>query len=85
MAFANVIVMRSKINWIGYYPYYEDHLRYCGQAEFFMNGKHITGSWYRAGRKARLVLLDDAGQEIALQRGRTFLVIGDEYTVVSYE
>ena len=31
------------------------------------------------------LLLDDAGQEIALQRGKTFLVIGDEYTVVSYE
>ena len=85
VAFANVIVMRSKINWIGDYPFYEDHLRYCGQAEFFMNGKHITGSWYRKGRLARLVLLDDAGQEIALQRGKTFLVIGDEYTVVSYE
>ena len=83
--FANVIVMRSKINWIGYYPYYEDHLRYFGQAEFFMNGKHVTGAWYRRGRLARLTLLDDRGQEIELQRGKTFLVIGDEYTVVSYE
>ena len=50
-----------------------------------MNGKHVTGAWYRRGRLARLTLLDDRGQEIELQRGKTFLVIGDEYTVVSYE
>ncbi|MBQ8073383.1 MAG: DUF3048 domain-containing protein [Clostridia bacterium] len=83
--FANVIVLRSKLNWIGYYPYYEDHLRYFGQAEIFMNGKHISGAWYRRGRLARLVLLDEEGNEIALQRGKTFMVIGDQYTVVSYE
>ena len=85
IAFANVIVMRSKLNWIWEYPWYEDHLRYNGQADFFMNGKHITGAWYRRGRLGRLVLLDEDGQEIHLQRGKTFLVIGDQYTVVSYE
>ena len=83
--FANVIVLRSKLNWIYEYPWYEDHLRYSGQAEFFMNGKHITGSWYRRGRLARLTLLDEDGKEISLQKGKTFLVIGDQYTVVSYE
>ncbi|MBR2823213.1 MAG: DUF3048 domain-containing protein [Clostridia bacterium] len=83
--FANVVVMRSKINWIGYYPYYEDHLRYYGEADVFMNGKHVSGYWYRRGRLARLVLLDENGEEIRLQRGKTFLTIGDQYTVVSYE
>ena len=50
-----------------------------------MNGKHISGYWYRRGRIARLVLLDKNGEEIRLQRGKTFMVVGDQYTVVSYE
>lgn len=83
--FANVVVMRTKINWDGYYPFYEDHLRYYGEADVFMNGKHISGYWYRRGRIARLVLLDKNGEEIRLQRGKTFMVVGDQYTVVSYE
>jgi hypothetical protein len=73
------------VEWEGGYPYYKDHLRYYGQAEYFMNGRHFTGAWYRAGRLARLVLLGDQGQEISLQRGKTFLAINDENLVVSYE
>ena len=83
--FANVIIMRVPIIWEGNYPYYEDHLRGCGQLEVFQNGKHFTGAWYRSGRRARLVLLDEEGNEIALQRGRTFMIIGDDDTVISYE
>ena len=83
--FANVVVLRCPVEWEGGYPYYKDHLRYYGQAEYFMNGRHFTGAWYRAGRLARLVLLDDQGQEISLQRGKTFLAINDENLVVSYE
>ena len=85
LTFANVIIMRVPIVWDGNYPFYEDHLRGCGQAEIFQNGKHITGAWYRSGRKSRLVLLDEEGEEISLQRGRTYMVIGDDDTVVSYE
>jgi len=85
IAFANVIVLRSKLHWIGDYPWYDNHLKTCGQMELFQNGKHITGSWYRAGRLSRLVLLDEDGNELSLQRGKTWMIIGDEYTVVSYE
>lgn len=85
LAFANVVILRSPIRWIGHYPYYDNHLKTCGQAEIFQNGKHITGAWYRAGRLTRLVLLDENGQEISLQRGKTYLAIGDEHLVVSCE
>ncbi len=85
IAFANLVVIRCPVIWEGNYPYYEDHLRGSGQAEFFQNGKHFTGSWYRSGRKARLVLMDENGQEITLQRGRTFMIIGDQNAVISYE
>ncbi len=83
--YANVIVLRSRLGWIGDYPWYDNHLKFFGQMELFQNGKHITGSWYRAGRLSRLVLLDGEGNEISLQRGKTWMIIGDEYTVVSYE
>ena len=85
LTFTNLVIIRCPICWDGNYPYYEDHLRGSGQAEIFQNGKHFTGSWYRSGRKARLVLLDENGSEIRLQRGKTFMIIGDGDTVVSYE
>ena len=83
--FGNVVILRSRIEWDGNYAFYHNHLKYCGQAEYFMNGKHFTGAWYRAGRLSRLVLLDAEGKEISLQRGRTYAVIYDEYLEVSYE
>lgn len=83
--FQNVVILRSKIEWDGNYAFYHNHLKTCGQAEFFMNGKHFTGAWYRAGRLSRLVLLDAEGKEVALQRGRTWAVIYDEFLEVSYE
>ena len=86
LTFANLIVLRIPVLWEeGIYPYYEDHFRGSGQAEFFQNGKHFTGTWYRSGRKARLVLLDENGQEVRLQRGRTFMIIGDQNAEISYE
>ncbi len=85
VTFQNVIILRSKLEWEGNYAYYHDHLRYFGQAEYFMNGKHFTGAWYRAGRLGRLVLLDENGQEVKLQRGKTFATIYDEYLKVIYE
>lgn len=86
LAFANVIMLRSPLGWEEIdYPFYKDNLKGCGQVDIFQNGRHITGAWYRKNRLSRLVLLDEAGQEIPLQRGKTFMVVGDEYTVVSYE
>ena len=38
-----------------------------------------------SGQMHGLVLLDEEGEEISLQRGRTYMVIGDDDTVVSYE
>ncbi|MBQ9211670.1 MAG: DUF3048 domain-containing protein [Clostridia bacterium] len=85
VTFANVIIMRTGVEWDGNYPYYTNHLKVCGQAEIFQNGRHFTGAWYRAGRLTRLVVLDENGEEIAFQRGRTYLAIGEEHMIVSYE
>ncbi|MBQ3705006.1 MAG: DUF3048 C-terminal domain-containing protein [Clostridia bacterium] len=83
--FANVVVLRNQIQWEGYYCYYRQHLRYSGQAEFFMNGKHFTGAWHRDSQTSRLILLDLEGNEVPLQRGKTWFILGDDHVEVSYE
>ena len=53
-----------------------------------MCGKHISGVWQRKTMDDRTVFYDDEGEEIALQRGRTLIVVMDyefEHRSVSYE
>ncbi len=45
-----------------------------GNAEIFMNGRHIAGYWKREGMNTRTVFYDENGQEIAFQRGKTMIV-----------
>ena len=46
-----------------------------GNADFFMNGVHVTGYWRRLGMNNRTVFYDANGQEISLQRGRTIILL----------
>lgn len=46
-----------------------------GNADFFMAGKHIAGSWRRENSSARTVYYDADGNEISLQRGKTLIII----------
>lgn len=46
-----------------------------GNADFFLGGKHISGYWKRDGMTPRTVYYDASGEEIALLRGRTLIVI----------
>jgi hypothetical protein len=48
-----------------------------GPVQVFIDGKLITGTWKKADRKARTRFYDAQGNEIALDRGPTFIeVIG---------
>ncbi len=86
VVFANLVILRCPIEWGGGdYSYYRNHLAGSGQAEFFQDGRHFSGAWYRAGKQSRLVLLDESGKEISLRRGKTFLIIGDEHVRISCE
>ena len=45
-----------------------------GNADIFMNGRHISGIWYREGLNTRTVFFDENGEEVELQRGRTMII-----------
>lgn len=57
-----------------------------GNADIFMGGRHIPGYWVREASDARTVFYDQNGQEIRLQRGKTFInITTDRSTAVTYE
>lgn len=82
--FANVIVMRTKIQWNDGYLYLKDHLIGDGVAEIFQNGKYVRGAWVRSSQDGRIVFVGPDGEELAMQRGKTFIVITNDVTDVSY-
>lgn len=56
-----------------------------GNADIFMNGRHIAGYWKRLGMNQRTVFFDENGSEIQFQQGKTFIVQMNTEKEVSYE
>lgn len=46
-----------------------------GKALIFMDGKEITGRWKKDGREEKIMLFDNKGQEIELNRGLTLFEV----------
>lgn len=82
--FANVIVLRVKFQWNTNYVYLKDHLVGEGVAEIFQNGKYVRGAWVRSAQTDRIVFVGPDGEELAMQRGKTFIIITNDVTDVSY-
>ena len=84
--FSNVIVMRTDVSWFNNNNS-RPVIQTVGQgvAEIFQNGKYIRGTWVRShsdkeaddfkSQSARLVFLDENGEEIELKVGKTFIQI----------
>ena len=83
--FANVIFMRCEVKSSGSYPYFSQHLKGKGPAEIFQNGKYIHGAWTRSADDSRLVFVDQKGNEIKMQPGKSFIIITDGKTDIYYE
>lgn len=81
--FANVIVQRVKFSHDKSYVQL-DHLTGTGAAEIFTGGSYIKGGWFRKTLDDRTVFVDDKGQEIALQRGKTFIILTNDVSTVSF-
>ncbi|MBQ7886073.1 MAG: DUF3048 C-terminal domain-containing protein [Clostridia bacterium] len=87
-AFSNVIVMRTDVTWFNNNNS-RPVIQTVGQgvAEIFQNGKYIRGTWVRShsgkeaddfdSQSARLIFLDENGEEIELKVGKTFIQIVD--------
>lgn len=57
-----------------------------GNADIFTGGKHIAGYWVRKDLESRTIFFDQDGQEIKLQRGKTWInITTDRSTTVRYE
>ena len=86
--YANVIVMRTDVTWFNNNNS-RPVIQTVGQgvAEIFQNGKYIRGTWVRShsakeaddfdSQSARLIFLDENGEEIELKVGKTFVQIVD--------
>ena len=57
---------------------------FAGCAEIFQNGKYVRGAWTREEADSRLVLVDEDGSELRLQRGKSFIVITNDVSDVVY-
>ena len=78
-----MIVLRTDISWASGNPS-RPVIRLNGQGvcEIFQNGKYIRGTWVRdctetKNLKNRMVFLDENGDELPMQRGKTFIQIVD--------
>ncbi len=81
--FANVIVQRVRFSYSGNYVTLE-YLTGNGAAEIFTGGQYIKGGWYKNDLDSRTVFVDEKGEEIKLQRGKTFIILTNATTRVEY-
>jgi len=56
-----------------------------GKAEYFINGKYITGKWERKTQNDVTKYYDDKGQEIVLAVGTTWVAIQPTWYKVTFE
>ncbi len=82
--YANVIVVRCKVAWQNGYLYFKNHLVGSGCIEIFQNGHYVQGAWYRENETSRLVFVGPDGNELEMQRGKTFVVVTNDITEVHY-
>lgn len=85
LLFANVIVLRAPLKFSSDYLYFKDQLVGEGVAEIFQNGMYVRGAWKRDSADGRIVFVGPDGEELAMQRGKTFIVVTNEVTEVSYK
>ncbi len=81
LAYSNVIVQRTKLSWnnSSVAPLFNDIVG-SGACDIFIGGQYIAGVWARNKMDQRTVFFDQHGNEISLQRGKTWIIICDETT-----
>ena len=93
-SYSNVIVMRTDVTWFNNNNS-RPVIQTVGQgvAEIFQNGKYIRGTWVRShnenqaddfdSQSARLIFLDENGEEIELKVGKTFIqIVNNDQSVI---
>lgn len=83
--YSNLIVQRTKVSYNGHssMPVLPNVVG-SGAADIFIGGRYIAGSWTRSALTERTVFMDEQGNELHLLRGKSWIVVADEATAVSY-
>lgn len=85
LSFSNLIIQRTSVTYyLGFKERPVTKNIGSGNADIFMGGRYIPGYWVRTGMNQRTVFFDQNGNEIALQRGKTFISLLDDGTQVTY-
>jgi len=83
LTFANVIIQRTEVEFPGVaIPIMENVSQ--GNADIFMGGRYIAGYWVRTSLEDRTVFFDAQGNELELQRGKTYIAMADSDIPVTY-
>ena len=84
--YANIIVMRTRLTWNvdSMSPLLPDVIGQ-GAAEIFTAGRYIPGAWARAAANSRTIFFDSNGDEVKLQRGKTWICVTDSKSEVSID
>lgn len=82
--YSNIIVQRTRLtfNNSSMNPLLPDVVGQ-GAAEIFMGGRYIPGAWTRGSLKSRTVFYDSQGNEVKLQRGKTWIILTDDKSQIS--
>ena len=85
LTFANVIILRTKFSYEhGNYVVLNETVG-SGAADIFTQGRYIAGGWTREKQDQPTVFLNAQGGEMELAPGRTFIIITNDVTEVSYK
>lgn len=84
LTFSNVIVQYTTVKYNGSGDAPVMATLGTGNADIFMGGRHLKGTWVHDVYHARTVFYDEEGNEIALQRGKTWISVMDMSKTVMY-
>lgn len=85
LSFSNLIIQRTNVSF--YHGISDRPLTVnigSGNADIFIGGRYIPGYWVRTSMKQRTVFFDQEGNELKLQRGKTFISMIDYSSPVTY-
>ena len=85
LSFSNLIIQRTTLTF--YHDIADRPMTVnigSGNADIFIGGRYIPGYWVRTGMNQRTVFFDQEGNELQLQRGKTFICMADYSIPVSY-
>lgn len=83
LIYSNVIIQRTKLtfNRSSVNPLLPEIVG-SGAADIFIAGQYIAGAWSRDSMNQRTVFYDQNGEELKLQRGKTWIAVASEKTKV---